>query len=197
MDLTLKTGESDSESCSVMSDSLLPHGLYGPWNSPGQNTRVGNFSRGSSQPRSPALQVDSYHLSHQGSPRILEWVANPFSTGSSWSRNQIGVSCIAGGFFTSWARCYAWKMKSSWLDLGLPKATCINIGLPLGIHSTRYIDFHCIQVVHFYVFPKDSSFLRADVIFFYCELNILAIMSSRLCSEIRTCHVSVLWFVHN
>ena len=59
MDLTLKTGESDSESCSVMSDSLLPHGLYGPWNSPGQNTRVGNFSRGSSQPRSPALQVDS------------------------------------------------------------------------------------------------------------------------------------------
>ena len=27
-----------------MSDSLLPHGLYSPWNSPGQNTGVGSFS---------------------------------------------------------------------------------------------------------------------------------------------------------
>ena len=33
-----------SESCSVMSNSLEPHGLYSPWNSPGQNTRVGSFS---------------------------------------------------------------------------------------------------------------------------------------------------------
>ena len=29
------------ESHSVMSDSLQPHGLYSPWNSPGQNTGVG------------------------------------------------------------------------------------------------------------------------------------------------------------
>ena len=27
-----------------MSDSLQPHGLYSPWNSPGQNTRVGSHS---------------------------------------------------------------------------------------------------------------------------------------------------------
>ena len=33
-----------SESCSVMSDSLWPHRLYSPWNSPGQNTGVGNLS---------------------------------------------------------------------------------------------------------------------------------------------------------
>ena len=44
-----------------------------------------------------------YHLSHQGSPRILEWVAYPFSRGFSWSRSWTGVSCIAGRFFTSWA----------------------------------------------------------------------------------------------
>ena len=37
------------------------------------------FSRGSSQPRSPALWVDSLQLSHKGSQRILEWVAYPFS----------------------------------------------------------------------------------------------------------------------
>ena len=35
--------------------------------------------------------------------RILEWVAFPFSMGSSWPRDQTQVSHIAGGFFTSWA----------------------------------------------------------------------------------------------
>ena len=42
-----------------------------------------------------------YHLSHQGSPKILEWVAYPFSRGYSRSRNRTGVSCIAGRFFTN------------------------------------------------------------------------------------------------
>ena len=45
--------ESENESHSVLSDSLQPHGLYSPQNSPGQNTGVGSLSllRGSSQPR--------------------------------------------------------------------------------------------------------------------------------------------------
>ena len=34
---------------------------------------------------------------------ILELVAVPFSRGSHWPRNQTGVSCFAGGFFTN---CY-------------------------------------------------------------------------------------------
>ena len=33
--------------------------------------------------------------------RILEWVASPFSRGSSQPRSRTGVSCIAGRFFTS------------------------------------------------------------------------------------------------
>ena len=44
----------ESESHSVMSNSLPTHGLYSPWNSPGQNTGVGSCSLlqgGSSQPR--------------------------------------------------------------------------------------------------------------------------------------------------
>ena len=32
--------------------------------------------------------------------RILEWVAIPFSSGSSQPKDQIQVSCIAGGFLT-------------------------------------------------------------------------------------------------
>ena len=57
-------GESESESHSVMSDSLSPLGLYSTWNSPGQNTGMGifPFSRGSSnpgiKPRSPTLPPD-------------------------------------------------------------------------------------------------------------------------------------------
>ena len=35
--------------------------------------------------------------------RILEWVAIPFSRGSSQPRNRTQVSCIAGRFFTIWA----------------------------------------------------------------------------------------------
>ena len=44
-----------------------------------------------------------FQLSHQERPRILEWVAYPFSRGSSLPRNWTGVSCIVGRFFTSWA----------------------------------------------------------------------------------------------
>ena len=33
--------------------------------------------------------------------RILEWVAYPFSSRASQPRNRIGVSCMAGGFFTN------------------------------------------------------------------------------------------------
>jgi len=33
--------------------------------------------------------------------RVLEWIAFPFSKGSSQPRDQTQVSCIAGRFFTS------------------------------------------------------------------------------------------------
>ena len=48
------------------------------------------------------------HSSIQGilQARILEWVAIPFSKGSSQPRDRTRVSCIAGGFFTAWA---IWK----------------------------------------------------------------------------------------
>ena len=95
-----------SESPSVMSDSLRPHGLYSPWNSLGQNTGVGSlsllqrvFPTQGSNPGLPHCRWILNQLSHKGSPRILEWVAYPFSSGSSRPRNQTGVSCIPGRFF--------------------------------------------------------------------------------------------------
>ena len=45
LSLSPSTGEvKRSEICSVVSSSFRPHGLYSPWNSPGQNTGVGSFS---------------------------------------------------------------------------------------------------------------------------------------------------------
>ena len=63
----------------------------------------GIFPIQGSTPGLPHCRWSLYQLSHQGSPIILEWVAYPFSRGSSWPRNWSGVSCIAGGFFTNWA----------------------------------------------------------------------------------------------
>ena len=95
---------------SVVSDSLQPHGLYSPWNSPGQNTVVGSlsllqgiFPTQGSNPGLPHCRRVLYQLSHKGSPWILEWVAYPFSSRSSRPRNGTEVSHVAGGFFTNWA----------------------------------------------------------------------------------------------
>ena len=100
--------ESDCESCSVMSDSLKPHGLYSPWNSPGQNTGVGSrsllheiFPTQGSNPGFPHCRRILYQLSQQGSPRILQRVAYLFFSRSSQTSNRTQVFCIVGGFFTS------------------------------------------------------------------------------------------------
>ena len=100
----------ESESRSVVCDSLWPHGLDSPWNSPGQNTGVASLSllQGifPTQGANPGLlhcRQILYQLSHQRCSRILEWVACSFFSGSSPPRNWTRISCIAGEFFTSWA----------------------------------------------------------------------------------------------
>ena len=73
---------------SVVSDSLRPHGLYNlagfslHGHSPGKNIRVGChdlpqgiFPTQGSNPGLPHCRQSLHHLSHQGSPRILEWVS--------------------------------------------------------------------------------------------------------------------------
>ena len=101
-----------SESCSVMSDSLQPHGLYSNsiCNSPDQNTGVsslsllqGIFPTQGWNPGLPHCRWILYQLSHKRSPKILEYVSLSLLQQSSQPRNRTRVSCIAGWFFTDWA----------------------------------------------------------------------------------------------
>ena len=67
-----------------------PPGSFVHRDSPGQNSGVGSLSllqgifptQGSNLGLPHCRQI-LHHLSNQGSPRILEWVAYPFSRGSS------------------------------------------------------------------------------------------------------------------
>ena len=69
----------ESESCSVVSDSLRPHGLYSPWNSPCQNTGVGShissikFSciRLFVTPRTAAHQASLSITNSQSPPKLI------------------------------------------------------------------------------------------------------------------------------
>ena len=95
---------------SVAPDSSL-HG-----DSPGKNTGMDChvllqwiIPTQRSNPGLPQCRQILCYLSHQGCPRILEWVAYPFSRGSSQPRNR-RVSCIADQFSTNWATREAMHM---------------------------------------------------------------------------------------
>ena len=93
--------ESESESCSLVSDSLWPS----------------------------ILQA-----------RMLEWVAFPFSRGSSRLKNWTQVSHIAGGFFTSWE------------PQGKPKNMGVcSLSLLQGIFPTQELNqglLHCRRILY-------------------------------------------------
>ena len=105
-----------AQSCPTLCDP------WTKWNSPGQNPGVGSLSllQGTfpTQGSNPGLLHCwwiLYWLSHKGSPRILEWVAYPFSSRYSWPKNQTRVSCIAGGLFTNCAiKKAGCKKKKKW-----------------------------------------------------------------------------------
>ena len=73
-----------SESHSAPFDSLGPHGLYSPWNSPGQNTVVdsrsllqGIFLTQGLNPGLPHCRWILYQLNHKGSPKHLKLLPQP------------------------------------------------------------------------------------------------------------------------
>ena len=105
-DFVLKVKVKISQSCLTRCDPMD----CSAGNSPDQKTGVGSLSllqgiypTQGSNPGLPHCRQILYQLSHKGSLRILEWVAYPFSRGSSRPSNQTGVFSNAGGFFTNCA----------------------------------------------------------------------------------------------
>ena len=142
-------------SCSVVSDSFDPMDCSLPGSSvlgdsPCKNTGVGYdallqgiFPTQGSNPVLCHCSEVLHHLSHQGSPRILEWVAYPFSRGTFWPRNWTGVSCIAGGFFTSWATRKAPNLSYYIINSGIMN----NL-----VHKT----FSSLYQMYLWQIPKDG-----------------------------------------
>ena len=89
----------ESESHSVVSDSLQPHGPYSPWNSPGQNTGVGSLSllqgifptQGSNQ---GLLHCRQTQLSYQGSPGRVNKEKKGLEDGEDEARGGCGPELI-------------------------------------------------------------------------------------------------------
>ena len=100
--------------CDPVDCSLPGSSIYG--DSPGKDTGGGChsplqriFPTQGLNPGSPHCRWILYHLSHQGSTSILEWVAYTFSRGSSWPRDWTGVSCIAGRKKATHSSILAWR----------------------------------------------------------------------------------------
>ena len=104
---------------SVVSDSSRPRGLQPtrllrPWDFPGKSTGVEchRLLQDCSLPDSFIHGIDQ--------ARILEWIAIPFSRGSSWPRGWTCVSCVGRQIVYHWA---------TWGARGI-------------LHITSLFDFH-------------------------------------------------------
>ena len=125
--------ESESESCSVVSDCLWHHGLYSPWNSPDQNTGVGSLSllqgifptQGSNPGLPPCRWIFFYQMSHKGSP--------------------VFRTC-AVIFWHTFLRTRAWWTWKCFVPRGLASLSYVSWYLSLISHSLVYISFEKVTV---------------------------------------------------
>ena len=118
----------------------------------------------------PHCRCFLYQLSHKGSLRILEWVAYPFSRGSSWPRNQTRVSCIAGGFFTNGAirkaLDYVKELKSQPGYGRLPRILLFWSNVKMSQFHTSKVNSHILDGQMLIVICLLCSYLLSRVWFF-------------------------------
>ena len=120
----------ESESCSVVSDSLWPHGLYSPWNAQGQNTGVDSLFL--LQGIFPTQELNwgllhrrqiLYQLNHQGSEVDGE---------SRWGKMKTVTDFIFGGSKITMDSDCSHEIKRCLL---LGRKDMINLG---GVLKIRY-----------------------------------------------------------
>ena len=102
------TMQSESESRSVVSDSLRPHGPYSLWNSPGQNTGVGShsllqgiFQTQGSNPGLPCCRRILYQMNHQGNYNAISFLNASSLPKSREKEYTILVMLVQISFITS------------------------------------------------------------------------------------------------
>ena len=107
----------------------------------------GIFPTQGSNPGPPHCRQILYQLSHKGSPRILVWIVYPFFSGSSQPRNQTGVSCIAGRFFTNYQGSPYFSERN--YSLSIIFSVCPSFPLPYTMYS--YYKVKLIFKVHSHI----------------------------------------------
>ena len=135
-----------SESHSVTSHALQPHGLFSPWNSPGWNTGVGChallqgifLTQESNQGLLHCRRI-LHQLSYQGSPK--KWVA--FIRTQKYSRVMVfgGWWAEAGGRTKTWRAVGNWGIVPS---LFLPLSLAL---IPTPLHPRLALTLPSAQVV--------------------------------------------------
>ena len=145
-----------SESCSVVSDSFPPHGLYSPWNSPGQNIGVSSFpfSRGSSQLRDLsqgliALQENSLPAESQGVSFELFYLSR------SWGASLVSADSSVVEYFVYVSNFWLWA----------------HLGCLFSMEASCALGFGRVLTKWFYVsfcqFPKSFIGLESAFMLIY------------------------------
>ena len=90
--------------------------------------------------------------------RILDWVAIPFSRGSSLPRDQTQVSWIAGGFFTIWA--IIWKPKGFQREARWKHWLSSLVGSTVhGIFQARMMEWVAISSSRETSWPRNQTYI--------------------------------------
>ena len=103
--------------------------------------------------------------------RILEWVAFPFSRGSSQSRDQTQVSCIAGGFFTSWTTREALGEEGWLFSLWLQSSCLLKKTCWFSICSDLFLVLRMTVPKLFTFWVEIGRFILVYIFFLLLRLN--------------------------
>ena len=89
-----------------------------------------------------SLQSMDYTIHGILQARLLEWVAFPFSRGSSQPRDQTQVSCVTGRFLTSWATREA-QVHVLYIFMCCPMLSCSVMSDSLQPHRLQLTSLLC------------------------------------------------------
>ena len=123
-----------SGSCSIVSDSLLSHGLYSPWKSPGQNTGVGSGSL----LQGIFLTQAWTHVSHTASRFFTNWAtrgAQETGVGSlSLLQHILPTQELNQGLAHCWGILYQLSFQGNpLLSLSICLSVCLSVCLSLSL----------------------------------------------------------------